>query len=258
MDASKAQSFGRHVFLSPHLDDVVLSCGGTVARLAQQRESVLVVTVFGGDPDLDRLSSFAQETHAAWGDPPTPYATRRAEDRAGVARLGATPLHLGFQDAIYRRDAAGVPIYTSNEVLFGPPRATDGALVDRLETVLRSLVCRLGPTALYIPLAVGRHVDHQLVARAAWRLLAPPSTAPELWWYEDFPYAAGGFPEHAPDTVSAALARWSEGTWRSREMAIDPAVKIEAIDCYASQVPMLFEDGEAMEQAVRDYSASLS
>jgi LmbE family N-acetylglucosaminyl deacetylase len=250
--------FRRHIFLSPHLDDVVLSCGGTIAQLAATEEPAWVVTVFAGDPDLSQLSDFARETHAAWGDPPAPYAARRAEDRAAVTRLGATPLYLGFQDAIYRTDAAGTPIYTSNEVLFGLPQMADQPLVDRLEAGLRPLVCRLDPTALYVPLAVGRHVDHQLVTQAALRLLSPPETAPGLWWVEDFPYAAGGLPEHAPDTVAAARARWGERDWSSRDVAIDPEVKIEAVSRYVSQVPMLFEDRQAMAWAVRDYAASLS
>jgi LmbE family N-acetylglucosaminyl deacetylase len=248
----------RHLFLSPHLDDAALSCGGTIARLAAAEEPVLVVTVFAGDPDLDRLSPFARETHVAWGDPAAPYAARRAEDRAAMARLGATPLHLGFRDAIYRTDAAGAPIYTSNQALFGPPHAADELLIDRLEAALRPLVCRLDPTVLYIPLGVGRHADHQLVAQAALRLLSPVETAPELWWVEDFPYAAGGLPEHAPDSVAGAQARWGEGAWRSRDVAIDPEVKIEAVGRYVSQVPLLFEDREAMAWAVRDYAASLS
>ena len=254
----KSDGSRRHVFLSPHLDDAVLSCGGTISRLTAAGEPVWVVTVFAGDPDLDQLSDFARETHAAWGNRLAPYARRRAEDQEAVAQLGALPVHLEFLDAIYRTDAGGVPIYTSNQVLFGPPQTADAPVMDRLEAALRALISRLDPTALYAPLGVGRHVDHQIVTQVALRLLSPPETAPRLWLYEDFPYAVGKLPEHAPDTVSAAMARWGGGDWRSRDVAIDPEVKIAAIARYASQVPMLFEDEKAMGWAVRDYAASLS
>jgi LmbE family N-acetylglucosaminyl deacetylase len=31
----------QHIFLSPHLDDAVASCGGTIAKLVYQREEVM-------------------------------------------------------------------------------------------------------------------------------------------------------------------------------------------------------------------------
>lgn len=251
-------AYRRHVYLSPHLDDVALSCGGTIARQVAAGEAVLVVTVFAGDPDLARLSPFAREMHDSWGNPPQPYATRRAEDRAAMRRLGVPFLHLGFPDALYRLDAGGEPLYSDDKMLFGQLHPADDALVDRLEAALRPIVCGLDPTVLYAPLAVGRHVDHQLVTGAALRLLSPPETAPMLWCYEDFPYAAERFPRHAPDTVPAALTRHGGAGWESKDVAIDPALKIEAIACYGSQRALLFGDEESMVREVHDYAAALS
>ncbi|GAH13034.1 unnamed protein product, partial [marine sediment metagenome] len=37
-----------HIYFFPHLDDVVFSCGGRIARQRHNRERVLVVTVFSG------------------------------------------------------------------------------------------------------------------------------------------------------------------------------------------------------------------
>jgi len=37
------------LFLSPHYDDVALSCGGTVAPLADRGTDTTVVTIFGGE-----------------------------------------------------------------------------------------------------------------------------------------------------------------------------------------------------------------
>ncbi|MHA1223109.1 MAG: hypothetical protein ACTSP3_07610 [Candidatus Heimdallarchaeaceae archaeon] len=33
-----------HIFLSPHFDDVVASCGGLIAKLIYEQEEVLVYT----------------------------------------------------------------------------------------------------------------------------------------------------------------------------------------------------------------------
>ena len=253
-----SNSYHRHIYLSPHLDDVVLSCGGTIARQTAAGEAVLVVTIFAGDPDLTCLSPLAEDLQAAWGHPPAPYATRRAEDRAAMRHLGAIFVHLGFRETIYRFDARSDPLYPDEESLFDQPHPADAPLIVRLEAALRPLVCGLGPTILYAPLAVGQHVDHQLVSQVALRLLSPPETAPDLWYYEDFPYAAGLVPHHAPDSVEAALNRHNNGGWQSDDVAIDLAPKVEAIACYSSQMQTLFGDEPTMIRAVRDYAASLS
>ena len=39
-----------HLFVSPHLDDVALSCGGYVRYLTRAGELVIVLTVFSADP----------------------------------------------------------------------------------------------------------------------------------------------------------------------------------------------------------------
>ena len=47
-----------HLYLSPHFDDAALSCGGQIATWTAAGQSVLVVTITGGDP-LDALSADA-------------------------------------------------------------------------------------------------------------------------------------------------------------------------------------------------------
>ena len=39
----------KHVYLSPHLDDAVLSCGGAIHRAGAAGEAVLVITVFAAE-----------------------------------------------------------------------------------------------------------------------------------------------------------------------------------------------------------------
>src|SRR5215211_5254290 len=92
-----------HIYVSPHLDDEVLSCGATIAKLNAASEDVLVVTVFTGAPTT--LPPLAFALHKKWGLQ-TPQA-RRLEDIQACQLLGAEFEHLGYQDAIYRVDAAG-------------------------------------------------------------------------------------------------------------------------------------------------------
>ena len=55
------------IFISPHLDDAVLSCGGGIARLTCSGERVTVVTIFTGDQSPgEPLSTLAVRSHASW------------------------------------------------------------------------------------------------------------------------------------------------------------------------------------------------
>ena len=46
------------IFLAPHLDDVVLSCGGQIFLETEAGNSVLVVTIMAGDPPQRTLTTF--------------------------------------------------------------------------------------------------------------------------------------------------------------------------------------------------------
>src|SRR6185295_15615325 len=57
-----------HIYLSPHLDDAALSCGGAIARHANAGARVLVVTICTAAPPSDGpFSDFANEVHQGWG-----------------------------------------------------------------------------------------------------------------------------------------------------------------------------------------------
>ena len=52
-----------HLFISPHLDDVVLSCGGYIHRLTTSGEKVVIVTVITADVPAGR-PSFSRDAKA--------------------------------------------------------------------------------------------------------------------------------------------------------------------------------------------------
>ncbi|MFL1461592.1 PIG-L deacetylase family protein [Roseococcus sp. DSY-14] len=162
--------------LSPHLDDAAFSAGGTLARLAAVGWAVTVVTAFTAS--VASPTGFALECQRDKGLPDSAdyMALRRAEDLAACAALGAAALHLPFREAPHRG-------YASAAALFGPLRAED-AIHLPLAEALRALP----PAALWLlPQAIGGHVDHVQLLRAA-ALARPPGTA--LLHWEDWPYAA--------------------------------------------------------------------
>lgn len=215
-----------HVYLSPHLDDAALSCGGMMARQSAADEAVLVVTLCTAAPPPEGpFSALAEEFHREWGlAPAAVLATRLAEEAAALDLLGADSLTAGMLDAIYRAPA----LYHSREALFNAP-AADDPLHAELAELITALRTRLPKATFYAPLGVGEHVDHQLTGTAAAAYAGAP-----LAWYEDFPYVAR---EGALEARMAQIGR----RMTAERIVIDLTLKrkIAAILAYGSQIAEL-------------------
>jgi LmbE family N-acetylglucosaminyl deacetylase len=237
----------QHVYLSPHLDDAVLSCAGIIRRQVAAGEPVLVVNVFAGIPDYSRLSPFARELHVRWGDAPDPVAARRAEDQAVLAALGATVAHWDFLDCIYRGQGDQW-FYPSRDDLFGPVYPAESDLLVRIALGLAQLRGEYGEAVFFAPLAAGHHVDHQIVRAGA---VALNRLGADVVFYEDFPYAGGA------DALEKARVEVGLVSWEQAVVPIDVEAKVQAIAGYTSQVPLLFGDATQMAEQVRAYARSV-
>ena len=241
---------GRHVFLAPHYDDVALSCGGTVALLADAGARPLVLTVFGGEPGGGDLTDFARWQHERWGTGEADtLVVRRAEERAAATILGCETRWLPHLDAIYRGAR-----YLSDEALFGPLAADEDPLAERIAAEVLALPELAGDpekVTLYVPLAVGNHVDHQVVYRVG-RLVAAPGSrrARRVLAYEDYPYAALG------DELARRLAVVGGEVGEAEVVPIGPALarRIAAIEAYRSQLPVIFRFTDDTRRAIGDYA----
>jgi LmbE family N-acetylglucosaminyl deacetylase len=229
---------GSHIYLSPHLDDAVLSCGGLIARQAAGGESVLVVTVCAGDPGEAPLSELARALHERWGGSASPVGDRRSEDRVACGRLDASVLHLDIPDAIYRLDPTGGALYPTEEALTSPVSPSEADLIQR---VAERLQAACPPGRLYSPLAIGGHVDHRLTRAAAERLGRP------LWYYRDFPYAsrAASYPDDLPRPPAREaflqLSAEEIQTWAA------------AVSEYRSQLSTFWPDEYSLYQEIRTF-----
>src|SRR5690348_5097862 len=134
------------IFLSPHFDDVALSCGGMVAMASAEGERVLVVTVCAGLPPREARSALTDKVHRARGfaDGTTYVTARREEDRAAATILGARVEWGRSLDAIYRN-----PVHYDRSVtLLGPP-APDDPLVRDASALIDDLRQRFPRAMLY-------------------------------------------------------------------------------------------------------------
>lgn len=237
-------AFSRAIFLSPHPDDAVLSCGGWIYELAQNGERPIVITIFGGDQPADvPLSAFARGLHERWQLGDEAPAQRRDEDRAACDRLGCYLIHLPFADAVYRVDAHGQYLYDSEEAIFGEVR--DEEIVDRVAEAVETRLRQATNARLVAPLTAGQHVDHVITRLAAERLNA------ELIYYEDYPYA------EQPERMTHV---WGSSEWASEAIGLSEDAlhaKIEAFLQHRSQISTFYRDDEEARQRMRVYAESV-
>ncbi|NIM96313.1 MAG: hypothetical protein GTO18_21655 [Anaerolineales bacterium] len=173
-----------HLYISPHIDDAVYSCGGLIYQQTSAGDKVEIVTVCAGDPPEGFRSPFAYELETRWGEAENAIAVRRDEDFVACERVGAKPIQLNIPDAIYRRGPDGQPLYASEEALVGPVHPSEEALIERVGSLLRE-ACS-GSSIIYAPIGYGGHVDHRLVRKAVETL------GKGMIYFRDMPYAARG------------------------------------------------------------------
>jgi LmbE family N-acetylglucosaminyl deacetylase len=239
-----------HIYLSPHLDDAVLSCGGSIFDQAHRGETIAVITLFAASPPADhQLSPYAQLLHQRWqaSAPPgidfsNPTAVRREEDIRALAVLSPSiqVIHHRLLDCIYRVEPlTGETLYASEEAIFGDVQPADPALAD-----LQVAPLLPEKATLYLPLAIGNHVDHQVVRSAVEKWEIPRH---QLRYYEDYPYVA------YPGALEATLgdpSRWEAIPHALSEKTL--AAKIRAAAEHISQLSTFWESEAAMSAAVRE------
>jgi LmbE family N-acetylglucosaminyl deacetylase len=244
------------IYLSPHPDDVALSCGGLISQQTLTGEQVEIWTVCAGDPPPGPFSAFAEELHARWQTGREATASRRQEDLASCARLSASCRHLPIPDCIYRRggldywrQADPSDLQSNHEqadFLYPDREAIFGGLHPLEDVLVRQLAHRLGEflpgmAELVCPMGLGGHVDHQLTFAAAEFLGRP------LWYYADYPYAV------QPGIEIAAL---EANGWRKQQFPISPAAMeawIQAVAAHKSQISTFWPDFSAMQTALQAY-----
>jgi LmbE family N-acetylglucosaminyl deacetylase len=233
----------RWIYLSPHFDDVALSCGGLLWEQTRSGIAVEIWTVCAGDPPPGPPSDFARRMHAIWktSSAEETVTLRRIEDQNAARRIGAAVQHLTIPDAIYRRSPADELLYT--ETVFGTPNPDDSQLAEEVARQISQNLTQYD--TLVCPLAVGGHIDHR-ITRAAAELLNRP-----LWYYADIPYLLNHPDELAPMTTGMTSKTFfvsSKGltAWQN------------SIAAHASQISSLFTDLQDMRQRIKEYQQSNS
>ena len=230
------------LFLSPHLDDVAFSCGGTLLRLADDPGwRVVLYTIFTASvPDPQ---GFALRCQTDKGIPAAVdyMALRRSEDAAYTAFAGVDDAcRWDYREAPHRS-------YESPAALFDGVRDGDD-LWRPLSDELTALDAELRPDLVFAPQGLGNHVDHLQTIRAtlaAW----PPE---RVVWFRDTPYAI-----REPAAHPAGLLRLEEDLFPCRvPLARDVLErKITGCSLYASQIGFQFGGTMALREKLTAFHA---
>ena len=267
---------GPVLVVSPHLDDAVLSLGGSIASWCAAGTRVVIASVYTTGPPLADLAPSMR----AFAD----YAARCAEDDAACATVGAEVRRLGQIERAFR------PPYLTGWSFFTTPPDRSGFTT--LSAVTRALepLADLDPAQIFVPLGIGNHIDHveTLIAATDWALAH--GWLARLRFYEDF-YALSGamrrrhfvarthlWPHRRSPllrarrlgvilkTIGAAIRgpavetfldpRLRDATWVTTVTPLGrhEATKLAAIACYASQT-RAFGGLAGIDRALRAYHA---
>ncbi|MEM8858638.1 MAG: PIG-L family deacetylase [Chloroflexota bacterium] len=243
----------KYLFLSPHYDDAVYSCGGTIAELSSQKKDVTVLTVCAGIPPDSGLSYFAETLHERWGlrDPKAVSEMiqfRRREDKAALQILGAKSHYLDIPDCIYRRGGERNRwFYPREESLFGSLSGAEDSLIsDIARSFLKisdDLSANPDQIEVITPLAIGNHVDHQLVRYAAERAFGSET----LTYYQDFPYIR----ERDQILTYENSMDWKSEIRYLSEISVNK--KVSAMAAYESQISTFWRGKSELDKEVRQF-----
>lgn len=148
------------IFISPHIDDAVFSCGGTLARMCQEGR-VLVIYVF---------SNYGKDTDQ-----------RKREEEKSAKRFGYDYEFLDLKDHSQRDWFGFLPFRRNRLMKEKRDRKWLHLICDRLKPRLQEL--EYGQ--IYFPLGVGFHIDHEL----CFHLGISRFNKGKTFFYEDIPYA---------------------------------------------------------------------
>lgn len=162
----------KHIFVSPHFDDVALSCGGQIIANPSRSKDVLVLNIFTSEPG-DTVEG-GGKTLAQFD---SLNSGRTLEDKAAWDAIGVRCRHANLPEALLRRKFPFRLIET-------PP---DEGIVEDVYNLLSELAHSHPQARFHFPAGIGNHVDHLACQRAAFRLL-DDERVDRITLYEDIPY----------------------------------------------------------------------
>lgn len=229
------------LFVSPHLDDVAFSCGGTFALLAREGWKTILVTVFTRSVPNPAGFALACQTDKGLSPEVDYMALRREEDREAARHLGAgEAIWLDLPEAPHRGYDSAPEMFTG--VLKGDEAWRDVA------GLLENLLQTHAPDIIFVPQALGDHADHLQVVRAVRELVITPNAG--VAWYRDAPYATRNPGSRPSPLLPSGLSE------RAVDIAATLEAKLAACAAYTTQLGFQFGGEENMREALAAFAVA--
>lgn len=233
----------RLYFVSPHLDDAILSCGSLIHKLVNDF-SVTVINVFTEiSPPPFTLSAKAFMKQCNRYDAHEFFKERRQEDCNVLNSLGVEVKNLGFIDAQWRKKEKlnfiqkklsfllpevmhVYPVYRWH-IVNGKISNLDTKMISDIKARILDIVGNDKNYLIFCPIAIGGNVDHRIVRNCCLDIFNKNTV---LW--SDFPYNIKNKSDF-------------EGISNYKEFIFDSnkSKKEELIKMYESQYKALINDG---------------
>lgn len=230
------------IYLSPHLDDAVFSCGGLIWDQNRMGADVEIWTLFAGDPPDQDYSQYAQSLHQDWDLADNMIKVRRAEDQQACQILGVTSRHFSYPDCIYRKSSRGKYYYQSEEDIFGGLHPED---LDLIDIIVADLEDQFPPDIKVIaPLGIGNHVDHDLIRKVSSRLKI------QIEYYADYPYVK------KPEGIEILTLLADSSDWQNQLFGVSGEALNKwhlAASAYTSQIPIFWEDEKQLLKELSEF-----
>jgi LmbE family N-acetylglucosaminyl deacetylase len=222
---------GRTLIICPHPDDACFSIGGLL--LKRTSKEVVILTVFSKSRDTRNLKLLKPFFNAIKVlnlnflrgiVVKVVSKERQKEDRRFCDSLWAVQKILPFKDSSLRGYIQ--PCLTNADNIDKEP------IYNAVFRAIEKCVFSGSYTSILCPLAVGDHVDHLIVLKAFLQILKKNRNIPEVFFYEDLPYASA----YKLDFISSlAWKRTGSNTPLFVDITVEMPLKQKLVDIYRSQ-----------------------
>lgn len=181
--------FDHYVFLSPHLDDAVFSCGNLLELLKINQKKIHVITFFTKTKVTSPLTPQAKlllKVSGNYSDAEKLFENRKNEDKSALKLFDADYLHLDFIDACFRTTPENNhPIYESEKQQYsGAIAIQDNQLIKQITISTKKLINKFPNKRLILaPMGIGCHADHLIINKIARNLNE------DVVMWTDYPYS---------------------------------------------------------------------
>ena len=244
------RNYDHFIFISPHLDDAVLSCCLLLENLKEANKQVSIITVFTNatlPPYTNDALNFVNKSGYQFAD--LLFQARKEENIKVLKFLKLNYRHLDFTDAAFRKTKLNkkfqakqiFPMFTPQRMfvypnfkkLFsGKVSILDNELIKKLKVIIRKQVkeLKLKKILIVAPLGIGGHVDHIII-----RQLARELKFRVLFW-SDFPY-------NTHKKLVEGFFSKEKGFEQLFTIKVpEKTEKYKVIKFYKSQIPVLFPE----------------